>query len=498
MNNYNDIPPVRRRLPWHISLVILAFDILAFTTIMAIISEFGLWQPVHSYHTLIEAGSQRAITTPYYIMLFSLIGAGFILKGHYTQRVPWWTQAMHIIEMTIVISVFDLVIRGILELPIYFPNSVAIALITILLLILARLTSIQIVIRLPRWKLPLIVIGDAQIITDCFYAFYADGFTGYEIKKVLLQNHERNPLDLSFLPDAHPPVDVIPMQDGFDTFIREYEKYFYVLSLDGFRGERRDNLMQALEETGRGYSIIPPMKRLHLHGMEPHYFFGNDIMLLHKRSSIRKRGSLFLKRCMDITLTALSLPPLALLTALVWVLKRLEGSKSPLFYGGARIGMNGKSFPCWKFCTMKPGADQILDDVLAADPAAKEEWDKYKKLKKDPRVDSHISKLLRKTSLDELPQLWNVFLGDMSLVGPRPILPEQAEDYKQGFEKDYEFYISMRPGLTGLWQVSGRNETSFQQRVVWDNWYVRNWSLWHDIVILVKTVRVFLTGSGAY
>jgi undecaprenyl-phosphate galactose phosphotransferase len=188
------------------------------------------------------------------------------------------------------------------------------------------------------------------------------------------------------------------------------------------------------------------------------------------------------------------LPILGLLTLVVYVMKKKDVSTTPIFYGGKREGMNGTLFNCWKFCTMKPDGDSILADLLANDEEARSEWEKFQKLKNDPRVDSRISQILRKVSLDELPQIWNVFTGDMSLVGPRPILESQHEDYGDLIEQ----YYAVRPGITGLWQVSGRNETSFQQRVYWDGWYIRNWSLWYDIVILFKTAKVLVTGKGAY
>nr|MBX2834028.1 sugar transferase [Micavibrio sp.] len=184
----------------------------------------------------------------------------------------------------------------------------------------------------------------------------------------------------------------------------------------------------------------------------------------------------------------------ALVTLIVYLGKKIEGSDTPIFYGGKRVGMNGEEFKCWKFCTMRKDADQILNDLLAKNPDLKKEWDEFQKLKKDPRIDSKISKKLRSSSLDELPQLWNVFVGEMSVVGPRPILPEQREEYGEFMH----LYETTRPGITGLWQVSGRNETTFQQRVFWDGWYIKNWSLWHDIVILFKTVSVLTNKKGAY
>lgn len=172
---------------------------------------------------------------------------------------------------------------------------------------------------------------------------------------------------------------------------------------------------------------------------------------------------------------------------------KLEGQNGSVFYGGERIGYKGRPFKCWKFRSMEPDSDYLLENLLSNDSSAKQEWEKYRKLRQDPRITTHTAQIIRKSSIDELPQLWNVLIGDMSLVGPRPIL-EEEQSY---FGSTLKEYMSVRPGLTGLWQVSGRNETSFMQRVHWDNWYVRNWSLWGDIVILIKTPFVLITGKGA-
>jgi len=142
---------------------------------------------------------------------------------------------------------------------------------------------------------------------------------------------------------------------------------------------------------------------------------------------------------------------------------------------------------------MIANADQVLAEVLAGDPAARAEWERDFKLKNDPRI-TPVGAFLRKTSLDELPQLWNVLKGEMSLVGPRPIVTAELERY--GDQVGY--YLEARPGMTGLWQISGRNDIDYADRVNLDAWYVKNWSLWYDIVILLKTVRVVLAKSGAY
>lgn len=168
----------------------------------------------------------------------------------------------------------------------------------------------------------------------------------------------------------------------------------------------------------------------------------------------------------------------------------------PVFYRHeGRIGRGGKTFGAWKIRTMVVNADAILNQHLASDPAAQAEWDRDLKLKNDPRIIRGIGGFLRQTSLDELPQLWNVLKGDMSMVGPRPIYTT-AEIAK--FQEHYPMYLRVRPGLTGLWQVSGRNNTTYEDRVRLDVYYVRNWSLWLDYFILLRTVRTVLFREGAY
>jgi lipopolysaccharide/colanic/teichoic acid biosynthesis glycosyltransferase len=150
-------------------------------------------------------------------------------------------------------------------------------------------------------------------------------------------------------------------------------------------------------------------------------------------------------------------------------------------------------FKAWKFRTMVQNADAVLKSHLAAHPALAEEWRLTQKLKNDPRV-TPLGKLLRRSSLDELPQLMNVFAGEMSLVGPRPIVAAEVEKYGE----HYTSYCRVKPGITGLWQVSGRNNTTYDERITFDQYYVLNWSVWLDLHILTRTVHTVLTGDGAY
>jgi Undecaprenyl-phosphate galactose phosphotransferase WbaP len=167
-------------------------------------------------------------------------------------------------------------------------------------------------------------------------------------------------------------------------------------------------------------------------------------------------------------------------------------SKGPVLYKQKRIGQNGRSFSFYKFRSMVINSEEALSSFLDSDAGARTEWETYQKLHRDPRI-TWVGRVIRRTSLDELPQFWNVLKGDMSLVGPRPCMPEQRDLYGP----HWSAYCAVKPGITGLWQVSGRNGLTYQQRVQLDSKYVQNWSLLSDLKILAKTVLVVLTGHGS-
>ncbi|WP_246737437.1 sugar transferase [Nordella sp. HKS 07] len=200
-----------------------------------------------------------------------------------------------------------------------------------------------------------------------------------------------------------------------------------------------------------------------------------------------RRSYLILKRVIDIFIVLVSAPITLPLVALLAILIRFDGEEP--FFHQERVGRNGRLFTFWKLRTMVSGADQRLEEILAASPAARDEWNTTQKLKSDPRI-TRLGRILRRTSADELPQLWNVLIGDMSLVGPRPMLPEQQSIYPGSA------YFALRPGLTGLWQISARNESSFVSRAYFDTKYASTMSLIVDTSILIKTIGVVIHGTG--
>jgi exopolysaccharide production protein ExoY len=200
---------------------------------------------------------------------------------------------------------------------------------------------------------------------------------------------------------------------------------------------------------------------------------------------------LWRKRVFDMVFGAALIVFLAPLMLIIAALVKLDGG--PVLYGHRRVGANGQSFRCWKFRSMVVNADTVLADVLRSDPEARAQWQRDFKLKTDPRI-TPIGQFLRTTSLDELPQLFNVMAGDMSLIGPRPIVVEEIERYGDAFRH----YCACRPGMTGLWQVSGRNGVDYVRRVNFDEQYATSWSFLLDLTVLCRTVVVVTQRSGAY
>ncbi len=198
------------------------------------------------------------------------------------------------------------------------------------------------------------------------------------------------------------------------------------------------------------------------------------------------------KRVIDIAFALSGLVLLAPLFLLCYIAIKLS-SPGPVFFGHKRVGFNGKTFGCLKFRTMVPNAEQRLREFLESDPAASAEWASCRKLRFDPRITA-IGAILRKTSLDELPQLFNVLAGDMSIVGPRPVPADELALYRENARD----YLTCRPGITGLWQVSGRSSTTYSRRIAYDTFYSRNWSLALDTKIIVLTLPSLLNSDNVY
>ena len=266
-----------------------------------------------------------------------------------------------------------------------------------------------------------------------------------------------------------------------------------IITAPGMERDKLQQLITTVQPHVRNLSYVPDLIGTPMAGVEAQSLFSEEILMLHMKNNLALRRNRIYKRLFDLILTiigGIAISPILLILAICIKLD----SKGNVFYNAGRIGKDGKNFKCYKFRSMYVNGDEILKEYLAKNPEAAEEWRKYAKLRDyDPRV-TKAGTWMRKYSLDELPQILNVIKGDMSLVGPRPYLPREKEDIG---EELGTITMSM-PGITGYWQVSGRNDVSFQERVTMDAWYVRNWSVWLDIMYLAKTFTAVILGRGAY
>ena len=260
----------------------------------------------------------------------------------------------------------------------------------------------------------------------------------------------------------------------------------------GLESKKLVALINRLQLLVKRVAFVPELFGLPTSNITARGMMEEQAVVLRVQNNLARKSNRIMKRIFDIVATVcggIFILPFMLIIAIIIYLD----SGGPIIYKQKRVGRDGKEFNFYKFRSMVKNADTILEEYLNTHEDEKKEWQKNFKLKNDPRV-TKIGKIIRKTSIDELPQLWNVLIGDMSLVGPRPLLPNEVERYSNYIE-DYKLVL---PGLTGVWQVSGRSDTTFEERVIMDSWYIHNWSVWIDIVYLLKTVLVVVKSKGAY
>ncbi len=282
--------------------------------------------------------------------------------------------------------------------------------------------------------------------------------------------------------------------------IRQVGKFVRLMNVEAifiagtsFSPKRLAEIYALSQRLVREIYVVPEFYGLGILNAELSCLFSRQLFVLRIRNNLILPLNRFFKRVFDLVLIMLSLPVILPFMGIIALLIKID-SPGPVFFRHKRLGENGRPFYIFKFRTMHPEAERLLTDYLCHDPRAAYEWFVYRKLRPDPRV-TRIGKFLRKFSLDELPQIFNVLKGEMSLIGPRPITEEECRLY---YGNRASFYFSVKPGLTGLWQVSGRNLLSFEERVRLDVWYVLNWSLWLDLVILVRTVGTVISQRGSF
>jgi undecaprenyl-phosphate galactose phosphotransferase len=269
----------------------------------------------------------------------------------------------------------------------------------------------------------------------------------------------------------------------------EYD--FVIIISKGLSLNRLNNLTHKYVNSSDGIYIVPYMTNINFAHSTILEYENIQLNSIYIENRLLIKHNIWLKELFDKLFTISAIPIFSIIHMIISSLIKLD-SQGTIFFKQPRLGKNNKDFLCYKYRTMYENSDNILEKYLKNNPKEVEYYNKYHKYRNDPRV-TRVGKILRSTSLDELPQLINVLKGDMSLVGPRPYMLSEAD--KLG--KDKEFILKVKPGITGLWQVSGRNNLSFEERNQLEVWYIKNWLFWDDFIILIKTIKVVLLKIGA-
>jgi len=406
------------------------------------------------------------------LVLVCLLGY-FAGRGHYTSRVPSWTVFGDAAIATVVafaadtfvtVAVYDrpiqleLVLRWLLLCP---------------CLLLSRTLVREALRAAGWWSLRTLIVAGPEERDAAVAALRSDPALGYALVGTM------HLTEAARLDDA--ALQGMVAERGLD---------FVVAAVGSAHAEQEQAVLGGLRRSGVAIGLVPVLPGLPVTGFRQHYFLGHDLAMLVCKSNLAAPFNRLAKAAFDHVAAAILMVLLAPLLAGLVLLVRADGG--PAFYRHRRVGAGGRMFACLKLRTMVVDADRQLARLLASDPAAAAEWQATQKLTHDPRI-TRIGAFLRRSSLDELPQLFNVLRGEMSLVGPRPIVPAEIPRYGN----DIEYYYEAKPGITGLWQVSGRNDISYGTRTRLDVWYVRHWSVWHDVAILFKTIPAVFLQRGA-
>lgn len=357
-------------------------------------------------------------------------------------------------------------------------------LLSFILLVIFRYFLKKILEKYQLLQIPVLIIGAGKTAELLVQGIKNDAGMGYKIIGLL----EDNQVEKGIL-ENYP---VLGKFGDAEQVIAKYNINHVFIAAPGLEQGKLTKLIYKVQPLVKSMGVIPNLVGVPMGGIEAESLFNEKLMLLRLKNNLARPVNRWIKTIFDYVLTitgTIAISPILIVIAL-WIYKDSPG---PVIFKHRRIGKNGKEFNCYKFRSMCVDAKEKLEQLLKTNPEAKAEWEKDFKLKNDPRI-TKSGAFLRKTSLDELPQIFNVLKGEMSLVGPRPIIKDEMIRYSEYIND----YLMVKPGITGMWQVSGRSDTDYKQRVQLDSWYVRNWSVWLDAMLLWRTMKIVVQRKGAY
>ncbi len=425
------------------------------------------------------------------IRIFLVFGTAYVILlfrswslGHYSQFRPFWLELQELTKTVLIIAAFDaflLFAIGVQFSRLWFGFFLVFL---YLLIPYGREKTRMLLIKKGLWFQPTFIVGSGGNAQRTADALESDTSLGHEVLGFIsLDKSLSNESDINGKPVFTNVEQARRIYDGSAALVFALETAADMSA--------HQNLINDTIASSEQVTIVPPDMELPLYGASVVGIFRHDTVLLKLHNRLADAKAQRVKRMVDIVFSIVFLILFSPVFLCLGMMICRDGG--PLFYRHRRIGKNAKPFDCLKFRSMAVDSDRLLEQYLAANPSAQYEWQNKRKLINDPRV-TPIGHYLRRTSIDELPQLFNVIKGEMSLVGPRPIV----EDEQQYYDSSLSYYLTMKPGMTGLWQVSGRTDTTYNERVRLDVWYCRNWKLWNDVVILIKTCKTLIYRHGAY
>ena len=398
----------------------------------------------------------------------------FSSHEHYEHRVPFWAECRDVVRGTGFAVMLTATAAVLLALGIPRVPVMAAALAFPVAVLLLRRVARAVLSTAGLWRMNVVVVGEGAWSAQVETALRAERSLGYDVVAHASASALRS--------GGTAPEGV------WSQLLAHHDAQLLVLAHDT-EGRLPASLIANLVRERVPYALLPKLDGLPMVGAR-HTYLGQETVMLSYRNNLRKPIARAAKLAFDVVAASAALFVLAPVMLVIAAVVGLDGGK--VFYAHTRIGARGRVFRCLKFRSMVTDSEAALQALFARDPAAAEEWAHTQKLRRDPRV-TWIGRLLRKTSLDELPQLLNVLRLEMSLVGPRPIVSLEIPKYAE----DIAYYYETRPGITGLWQVSGRSDTTYAQRVQLDSFYVKNWSIWQDFSIIARTIPAVVSGRGA-
>jgi Undecaprenyl-phosphate galactose phosphotransferase WbaP len=422
------------------------------------------------------------------VMIIALVFVGArYLVGDYSRRQLFWDGARSTTAALLISGITYSAAVSLLE-PSGLMAGIAVWIMLIFALPTARQVTRLLLGKLGLWHLPTAIIGTSPMAQEVVPVLGQQLALGLKVKWVVPETAEKH---LSSAFAGLSPLIVPP--DQLTAALIAAGCRQVILVPDDRTNANQNDLIDQLVGADIAVAIVPSLRRLPLYGLSTNYFFGKDLLLLQVRNNLGRLPQRIFKRSLDIIgailLAMLLAPVFAVFAFLIW-----KEDRGPVFFRQNRVGRWGRDFQCWKFRTMVVDAEDQMARWETENPVLLAHYTESNfKLKADPRV-TRVGAWMRRKSLDELPQLINVLIGNMSLVGPRPLLRRELADYGAVIS----LYERVRPGITGLWQISGRSHTTFAERVSYDEWYIKNWTVWYDLVIMLQTVWVLLRGQGAY